>query len=489
MVVPAILDSHVRVKDHAIPDDARQALMDELSMPNRAKERARKEKVWGWTDMPERVYLWDEDGDDVLIPRGFRRRFERGLREMGHEVEWDDRRSGDRVLRMEPAFDLRPQQGPAASVLLSEEDGIYQAPPGSGKTVAVLDAVRRACMARNIVVVNEIGVADQWADEAREFLPGMEVGIIGDGRWDERRLTIATQQTLYSRRDDLSRDGFFRRFGLTGLDEAHRQTAETYRDLMSRFESRYRFGVSATPDKTGDFEWAEMILGEVVYVTTRHELREYGILVRPEVRVVETDFDFPFHSTTTVSRVQRCSIDGCKRKGNHLHRNNYSSMMKALREDPRRNELVARCVRADRDHRQLVVSPQTGHLKLLRRAIEGSGWDRPSLTLTGDESRRERAYVKDAVLDGPCVVYATIAKEALNLPPLDRLHMPWPTRNVGVVRQYVGRVERAAREYGKTDAVVYDYADFGQPVLARQFALRRHGCYAPDLMRVVDHHP
>lgn len=485
MIIHATLDSHIRVKDSDIPEEISEDLIEALSFENRAREAARKDKRWGWMDMPKEICLWEEVGDTILIPRGFRWRFEDGLKSLGHQIEWEDNRTYTSTSKELPEFDTyRPQQQQAAEKILQEEDGIYEAPAGSGKTVAVLEIIRRAQQQHNIVVVNEIGIAEQWKDAANQFIPGMRCGIIGDAEWDEQQLTIATQQTLNRKKEELG-NRWWRKWGLACLDECHHQTARTFKEVMSRFWAKYRFGVSATPDKTGDFEWAEIILGEIVHRNTRHQLVDYGILVRPTIRVVETDFEFDFHSTFKVRKIEKCPLPECDKEDSHMHRNNYAVMTKALKNDSHRNSLIVRCINQHLDSRQLVTSAQSSQLAKIRKLTGGCSV--PVLDLTGKESRKERMWVKDAIEDGPCLVFATIAKEAFDAPKLEVLHRPWPTKNLGAVRQEIGRVERAAE--GKKFAIVYDYADLKQPVLAIQYADRRWGCYAEELYRVEHYHP
>ena len=50
------------------------------------------------------------------------------------------------------------------------------------------------------------------------------IGQIGDGKWDERRITIATVQTLRKRQPPQE---FFDDVDLMILDECHHVTAET----------------------------------------------------------------------------------------------------------------------------------------------------------------------------------------------------------------------------------------------------------------------
>jgi superfamily II DNA or RNA helicase len=99
-------------------------------------------------------------------------------------------------------------------------------------------------------------------------------------------------------------DGFFDSFGFVCLDECHHATAETYNKILNRFSARYRVGVSATPDKTGDFELARMVLGPIIHTTHPHEVTN---LIKPRVVKIPTKFGFGFrgHRSRRSARTTR----------------------------------------------------------------------------------------------------------------------------------------------------------------------------------------
>ena len=118
-------------------------LMEALSIPNIAKEQAKKQHQWGWGDMPDYIDLWAMDGDDFVMPRGFKENFVQGMKLLGHRVEWSDQRVYHQKFRIGDEPDLKPWQVPAMNCIVAECDGMYKAPAGSGKTVAVLATVQK----------------------------------------------------------------------------------------------------------------------------------------------------------------------------------------------------------------------------------------------------------------------------------------------------------------------------------------------------------
>ena len=239
------------------------------------------------------------------------------------------------------------------------------------------------------------------------------------------------------------------------LDEMHHATADTYSKVIHHFSSRYRIGVSATPDKTGDFMLASDVLGPIFHETTPEQVSS---LLKPRVERVSTDFYFPFVGTR--SRYQR---------------SNYPQMIQALVNDYGRNGLIVNKIMDNRGHHQLVLSKRLGHIDLLADMLTDAGWNEQLLILTAEASSADRQKITDMISKEPGVVFSTLADEALDIPRLDRGHLAFPQKNPGLITQQVGRFER--KHPDKNDAVIYDYADMKITPLKKQWTTRRREVY------------
>lgn len=467
-MIPAEIGTHIRVHEHNLPPGAADELKEALSIPNKAKEIARKEKLSEWINMPDTINLWRYDGHNrLVIPRGFKRQFENGL---GGEVVWDDERFSvpfdeDFHADLKP-IRLREHQEPAIQSILEHENGIYEAPPGSGKTITILEAIRRTGQ-RAIVLVDKSNLAEQWRKRAQEFL-GVETGIIGDNTWDPGEITIALKQTLWSRRFQLRQEGFFDEWGFVAYDECHHITAETYQFVVQQFAPIYLIGASATPSRVPwTFPIATGLLGPIIHRTSRDRLRSKGILMKPEIRVVPTGFKFNFNPTKI-------------NKGGYRVGSNYPKMMKALISDDVRNNEICNIINDHTDRHILVVSKRLNHFTLIKRKLKESNYPNRVLEMTGKESRTERMEIQAYANEFPCVILSTIADEGVDIPRLDMIMLIWPTRNISVVRQQIGRVERSHPD--KPTPIAYDFYDACVAVLKRQFSERCAGVYkAEDL--------
>lgn len=366
---------------------------------------------------------------------------------------------------------LREHQEEPIRQILRNQDGIIVAPPGSGKTVMVLEAIRRSKQ-KALIIVDKKQLVDQWAERCQEFL-GIKVNDP-----DDTRIQVQTVQSLMrANRAWGSRNAF----GFVCLDECHHISAKTYGDVLTTYNPTFRIGVSATPKRSDGLEkLAAASIGPIIHVVTDEQLREASFLVKPTIIKVPTDFRYVYWGDHFAKENQECQVPGCKKFPRaHGHRNNYAKVISALAEDKDRNARIARTVMVNVNGANLIVSDRLGHLEALRNACIEAGFDPARVhMLTGREKSEERAIVTRQAGYGACVILSTIAKEALDIPRLDRLHLAWPVKKPHLLEQTIGRVTRAHPD--KSDALVYDYQD-SAPVLANQARQRNNYYYNKKL--------
>lgn len=458
------IDYKIRLSLTHTPDEILEFIKQALTIPNIEKKEASKHHIWGWQKMPDNIELWEEDGTDLIIPRGFHAKLYHGLKELGFEVIPDPTGMDITPAQYDGTL-LVPRKWQTKAIPHIEQafDGIYKAPAGSGKTATVLFAIEKLGL-KSIIIVNTKDILWQWQERVVDFLgPQVEIGQIGDDDfYVSEQITIATEQTLFRRYEALESTGFFDSFGFMCLDECHHATAETYRIVVDRFSSCYRIGVSATPEKTGDFRLAELVLGPVFHTTPPEDV---DTLVKPKIVCINTEFWFPFKATES-----------------RYNRSNYPDLLKALIEDPKRNQLIVDTIMRNQGKHQLVISKRLDHLDRLSDMVEAAGYSDPIIKLTGQESPEERQYAKATLETKPSIVFSTLADEALDIPRLDRIHLAFPQRNEGLITQQIGRVERI--HIDKKDAIVYDYVDKRVGVLENQFKTRLFKVYKPRELEI-----
>jgi superfamily II DNA or RNA helicase len=329
--------------------------------------------------------------------------------------------------------------------------GILCLPTGSGKTLIAATFIRERRF-RTLVVVDRISIKHQWEKMLVEY-------GLGDAL-EAREIQVSTQQSLWSARQkwDWGSEQYREwssKFGCVILDECHKAPARTFYEVLSSIPALYRFGLSATPNKSGKIALAEAVLGPVLYDYPLEKLQVAGVLGRPHVVISPTTFEFEYRGTE-------------KTKNGSISRNNYADLCEKLIADNKRNALIARkaCDAYLQGRKCLVVSSRIDHLKRLEALVSPSC---STTMLTGREPRHKRVATIDFLTENgsPVVVFSTLASEALDIPSLDTLILAYPIRNQDALRQYVGRIIRTYPT--KESPQVHDFHDIRVPVLIRQY--------------------
>jgi len=487
-----------------IGHDLAGQIFDELTILNPDWVEAKKRQQWDLEGIPKWIILGElgtgtaTNGDEVVMPRGYAKEYKLLLREHGHKVKWVDRRCWHRG----PAFgfqdfNYRDHQPAAVKAIIKHQQGIYEAPTGSGKSTVGCAVIWRTCPRKAHILVDKIELVHQWRRMLTQHAgcPEEMIGQIGQGKWDERRITICTVQTLRKALKDGRIDrAWFADVDLMILDECHHVTAETLMDLVQWYRSRIRVGMSAAPDRQdGKFDVALDVLGDVFYADAEDELREAGIILAPKVYRIQTGFTFPYWGDHTSDKHGNCDKPNCRIDYKHSHKNNYQALKTALVRDRKRNLLVASCVLSQAktgDHLHLIISDEVRHLDEIQMMLDGSRngaikLDCPPLyRLTGKMTKKQRAEALEGFSSSTnAILLSTVAKEGLDVPMIDRIYLPFPGKQPANTEQKIGRGTRAAA--GKKDTFIFDFADVNVQVLSRQFRNRRYKVYDKLGLEVV----
>ena len=349
-----------KLKLENIKPSTTKAIKAMLTMPNPAYQEALKRGRWTG-GIPENLHFYDESGSDLIVPRGAASQIFRICRQRGEKIEIIDRRRTLEPVEFTFNGTLRPYQQEAVDSVLRCADGVLNAPTGSGKTVMAL-AVIAARKQPTLILVHTREILYQWCDRIRSFL-GIEAGIIGDGKFDIRPVTVGMVQTVRKHLDNLSQY-----FGQVIVDECHRTPATTFTDCVKGFDARYLLGLSATPFRRDGLTKAIYIyLGDRAYKVDSKHLQRIGAVLRPEIVTVNTDFQFDY-------------------------RDNYAAMVTALTENKGRNRLIIQTLKSQQNGgAALVVSDRIAHLKAMANDISGDG----IAILTGQTPPGERKRIVD----------------------------------------------------------------------------------------------
>lgn len=465
----ATLHDSIRIPRNEVPANVLAAIESALTIRNPEREFAKRELLWGADRLDEhlRLYSYDNNGE-LVLPMGFKNTLAAGCRALGVPLEFVDQRDRGMMIMRASVIQLRGYQEQMCGGLIWCEQGIGEAPTGAGKTATTLEAIRRVGRTA-LIIVEKSSLAQQWVEEIWKLLH-IEAAYLGEGghTWGHP-ITVALRQAIYARMEDFAEGGFFNYFGTVVVDEAHHAaTAWSLIEMMQRFTSTYRWGVTATPNRDpGYFPVLEAVVGPVVWQTSTQDAKDH--LVIPTVRVLESEFTFEFVPTKRDPET------------NKITRNNYTAMMKEICVDPKRNLMIgaAAVLQARAGHHVLIVSDRTGQLKEIQKLLgdKADGYI-PVYMLTGKEGNAGEIKQEILTAQTGTILLSTVAEEGLSIDRLDRVIPAYPRRNHETMRQIAGRVMRPFP--GKTDAVIMDVRDGEQFLLRSQFKDRAQQLYAKE---------
>lgn len=415
----------------------------------------------GYSVGSEPVFLrtWRHERDgDISLPRGGMTRVREVLRSYGYQRKVVDCRSNGYLPRnvpreFVPDKHLREPwsyQRRIIDACLESEQGIVRAATGAGKTSAAMGFIARAGL-WSLVVVWTGGLFEQWVERVVEELgvPLEDVGLIGEGKFYLRPVTVAMQQSLMA----LSPGDLLRvdaSFGVVVADELQRFAAPTLYDTIDPLRARYRLGFSADETRAdGKEQLVYDLFGDVLEEVGLEEVEAAGKVLDVEVRVVPSAFRADWYRPAMMN-------------GNEWQkRAAYQRLMRELSEDPGRNDLIASlaagCVAEG--EQVLVLIDRREHAAAIDAALTVLGV-RTGRMLGGAASRKAFNAAKAGLVAGQLQAAVGTVKAVgtgIDVPAIARMVCASPSllQNKQQLGQARGRVCRAHDASGKGDAVMY----------------------------------
>jgi superfamily II DNA or RNA helicase len=245
------------------------------------------------------------------FPSGLLNDVKGALRDIGLRVQVDDKRT------MPPLPPVDPEMWGLEGVsfgypydyqidvvekALKAQRGILHVATNGGKTeIACL--LSQCLRLPTLVLVPGKELLYQTADRFMErmSLTNREVGVIGDGKWQEGDwITIATVPSLYTNLKKVKCQKLLDRAQLLIADECHQVGADSWFQVMRSCNAFFRFGMSGTPLARTDGADLRLIsvTGPVITQIRNKYLIERGISSEVEVLMLRVDKPTNIHPRT-----------------------------------------------------------------------------------------------------------------------------------------------------------------------------------------------
>jgi superfamily II DNA or RNA helicase len=392
--------------------------------------------LWG---VPEKLKYYKEIADKLYVPAGI---LDSLVQTFPFAQVIDKRFMKNEPTGIKFTGSLRSYQTKALEEMKKHKNGVLVSPTGSGKTV-ILCAYLAEIGEPALVLVNTIELANQFRSALTKFttLTDEEIGFLGDGKRSYKPITVALLQTITS----MEPSSLGNIWSAVICDEVHISPAETYYEALSRINSTYKWGASATPQRSDG-------LDKVIFWVTgplRHSISRASLgnaILTPTTYSVVTSYYFPLFDTSE-----------------------YGLMINDLSENEERNKLILEELKKYPTQQCVLLCNRKSQVKYLKDNIPDA------VMLTSDMKKKDRASVMAGLLQGTHrVIVSTFSlfSTGIDLPNLEILFICAPIKSVVKIKQAAGRLSRKGTLSNKQPIIV-DFDDKRVELLHHQWYQRQ----------------
>lgn len=342
-------------------------------------------------------------------------------------------------LEWNPEMQPYDYQKKAVKALLKAGNGVLESAPRTGKTVMGTMLTTKLCT-KTWILAHQHTLLEQFLKTFHEFTDIQDLQarigkpIIGIctklSDFDKYDICLSTYQMFLPSNGGVKKLKHVRNmFGLVIVDEAHRESAFGYINVITNINSRHKFGLTGTPDrKDGMYVLTELTLGDVAHKTEAKSMV-------PKVYVHLTD-----------------------------HKNNCSTWVPATRnmtKDKKRNAMILDYIERDIKLGHNVVVPITfnNHGDEMVAALNKKFGEEIAVAYNGSVPKKKRKDILDAANRGEykCMFARRDMLLGVNVPFWSAIHVIMPIANPPNFTQEIDRVCTPLE--GKRDPIVRIYVD------------------------------
>lgn len=391
----------------------------ELTLDNPTYEYAIKFGKYAG-NIPKYLKLYAVVGDTYVLPFGCLQDMLVYLNKENTKVNFHEFQK----ISMVGNIKLYDYQENAKNRLKKGKNGILEAPCGSGKTQIGLQLIKEIG-GRALWLTHTEKLLNQSMERAKLYFKG-DFGTITKGEVNiGKDITFATVQTMSKIDVSLYRDAF----DVVVVDECHHcvgnptQVMQFYK-IVTNCNCRYKFGLSATLERSdGLIKSVYAILGKKLYTITKEQVGDK--IIKAKYVPVPISIDYPV--------ISYIDYDGML---------NFNKLIDTLSFNEARNKIIINNVLKQKG-KQLLLCHRVEQVKYLSKELNAT-------PIYG--AVKDRNFNSDII-----VATYQLAKEGLDIPDLQVLHLITPQKQRGIITQCAGRVERNIN--GKEQPIIYDYFD------------------------------
>ncbi len=389
----------------------------------------------------------------LYIPRYY------GLKQFGYQISFDypdAQKLSSETVHFNGS--LRDYQTKIVNNIVNNQlSGLLQMGTGTGKTITSMGLINKLQL-KTLIIVHKIGLMVQWQKQLNQFLPNASVGIIQGPKFEvENDIVIGMLQTLTQHYPRYGWDTF-KSFGIVIIDECQHICAEQFSKILMKVQTKYRYGLSATPRGDCFQNVITYHIGPVIATHSRESLK-------PHVQMHVLDHEFVVPKT-------------------YKNKVNYSRLLNDVSFSDERNESIVDIiaeVQKDYDYQRsiIVFAHRIKQIDILFKLLNDHETISDCCTISKLIGKMKKDEREEAAKADIIIATYSLAKEGEDIPKLDTILLAAPigakeVRTDGQVHfsdceQAVGRI---LRRKNKLSPLVLDIQDRKVGVFYRQYRER-----------------
>lgn len=330
-----------------------------------------------------------------------------------------------RVNPLKDAIEIKPnkmQQAALQSIQLVREGynkkGLVISATGTGKTYLSAFDVRNFSPKRMLFIVHREQILQKAKADFQRVLGGLskDFGILsGTSKQSGVRYLFATIQTIS--KESVLHQFDPKEFDYVLIDEVHRAGADSYLRVINYFQPNFLLGMTATPERTDNFNIYELFDYNIAYEIRLQEALEEDMLC-PFHYFGVTDFEYNgeiIDDTATLSKLVT------EERVNHII------------------EKITYYGHSGQSVKGLMFCSRKEEAKKLSTALNKKGLC--TVALTGDDSQDERIRQVNRLENGELdyIITVDIFNEGIDIPSVNQVVMLRQTQSSIIFIQQLGR--------------------------------------------------
>ena len=379
-----------------------------------------------WEDAQPLTEQWISSYEQTYVPMEYRK-------ELTNVAEFPEVYTENPV---EEAINIKPNKMQKTALReiqavreSGNDKGLVISATGTGKTYLSAFDVRNFAPKRMLFIVHREQILQKAKSDFMRILGGMEkdFGILsGNLRQTDARYLFATIQTISKEETLHQLDP--QAFDYILIDEVHKAGAKSYQKVIEHFQPKFLMGMTATPERTDDFNIYELFDYNVAYEIRLQE-------------ALEEDMLCPFHYFgVTDVEYEEGVIDEATVFSKLITEERVDHIVQKINYYGHSGEKVRGLMFCSRKEEAEKLS-----LELNRRGLK-------TVALTGQHSQEERILQVDRLENGVIdyILTVDIFNEGIDIPSVNQVVMLRQTQSSIIFIQQLGR---GLRKHGSKEFV------------------------------------